>query len=293
MEPKTILVTGASDGIGKETAKTLAKLGHHVIMHGRNPQKTEAAFEEIKKESGNNHIEMYLADFLSLANVKSFADQIIKNYSHLDVLINNAGAQYTDKREITSEGHEKTMVVNVFAPMLLTTLLLKLLGKSKSARVVTVSSASHMFGGRPNLNDIELENKYSMTKAYALSKLYIIWIMQHFVEEAKNSGIKNITFNTVHPGSTKTSLGREAIRLWKQKIFYFLWQPMMISINKAAASSIRAAVSPDLEGVTGKYFGPKKEEKPAKKNHSPENEKKLWEYAMQVIGPYLGTDMVC
>src|SRR5690349_12796389 len=129
MEKKIILITGASDGIGKETAITLAKQGHTIIIHGRNKQKTQTAFEEIKKESGNNNVDMFLADFLSLAEVKSFAEKIKQKYDHLDVLINNAGAQFTEERETTSAGHEKTMVINVFAPMLLTTLLLDLLKK--------------------------------------------------------------------------------------------------------------------------------------------------------------------
>lgn len=131
MEHKIILVTGASDGIGKETAKALAMQGHTIILHGRNKQKTQAVYEEIKAETGNDKIDMLLADFLSFAEVKRFADSVKQKYDHLDVLVNNAGAQFTDKRETTNEGHEKTMVINVFAPFLLTTLLLDLLKKKQ------------------------------------------------------------------------------------------------------------------------------------------------------------------
>ena len=197
MEQKIILITGASDGIGKETAITLARQGHTIIIHGRNKQKTQAAFEEIKKASGNNNVDMFLADFLSLAEVKGLAEKIKQKYDRLNVLINNAGAQFTEQRETTIEGHEKTIVINVFAPLLLTTLLLDLLKKSKSARVVTVSSASHKMGGEPDVNDIELKNSYSMTRSYSFSKLYIIWIMQHFIKEMKKRGINNITFISV------------------------------------------------------------------------------------------------
>lgn len=287
MENKTILITGASDGIGKETAKTLAKQGHHIIIHGRNKQKAEAALEEIKRESGNKNIDMYLADFLSLAEVKKFADTIKQKYDHVDVLINNAGAQFGDKRETTSEGHEKTMVINVFAPYLLTTLLLDLLKKSKSARVVTVSSASHSMSGKPDLNDFELTNNYSMTKAYGISKLYVIWIMQHFVSEMKKAGINNITFNTVHPGSTDTSLGRESTKSLKYKIIYYLWKPMMNSMEKAISPSIKCATAPEMEGVSGKYFGPKGEETPSQKYYSAENEQIVWDYCMETLKPYV------
>ncbi len=287
MERKIILITGASDGIGKETAKTLAKQGHTIIIHGRNKQKTQAVYDEIKAETGNNNIDMFTADFLSLADVKRFAEDIKHKYEYLDVLINNAGGQFTEKRETTDEGLEKTMVINVFAPFLLTTLLLDLLQKSKSARVVTVSSASHAMGGKPDLNDIELKNNYTMSKIYAFSKLYIIWVMQHFVSEMKKNGNNNITFNTVHPSSVRTSLGREAMKSLKWKIIYFLWQPMMISVAKGASPSIKLATAPEFEGVTGKYYGPKGEEKPNQKYYSAENEKTVWEYCIKVTAKYL------
>lgn len=284
---KIILITGASDGIGKETATTLAKQGHEIIIHGRNKQKTEAALEEIKRLSGNSDVTMFLGDFLTLSGVRKFAEEIRNNYEYLDVLINNAGAQFTEKREVTSEGHEKTMVINVFAPMLLTTLLLDLLKNSQSARVVTVSSDSHRMTGKPDLNDVELTKGYSMAKSYALSKLYVIWIMNHFIKKTKDAGINNITFNCVHPGSTQSSLGREAVTSWKWKIIYFVWQLMMIPIDKAASSSIYAATAPEMEGVSGKYFGPKGEEQPGKKHYSYENEVKVWDYSSNVISQYV------
>ena len=101
MDNKVILITGASDGIGKETAKALAKQGHTIIMHGRNPQKTKSAYEEVKTKSDNNNIEYLVADFLSLAEIKRFADNIKQKYDRLDVLVNNAGAQFTGKRKTT------------------------------------------------------------------------------------------------------------------------------------------------------------------------------------------------
>lgn len=287
MKKKIILVTGASDGIGKETAKTLARQGHTLILHGRDVKKTEAVYEEIRAESGNGGVGMVVADLLSLAEVKRMADNIKQKYDHLDVLINNAGAQFTEKRETTSEGHEKTMTINVLTPFLLTTLLIDVLRKSPSARVVTVSSSSHAMTGKPNLDDIELVQNYTMAKAYGLSKLYVIWVMQHFVSEMKRLGINNIAFNSVHPGSTATNLGREAIKSLKWRIIYFLWKPMMISVARAASSSVYAAISSDLEGVTGRYFGPKGEEKPSDKFYSIENETRIWDYCKKATESYL------
>ena len=287
MESKIILITGASDGIGKETAKALAKQGHTIILHGRNPQKTKAAYEEVKAESGNPNMDYMVADFLSLAEVRDFAGKIKQKYDRLDVLVNNAGAQFTGKRETTAEGHEKTMTINIFAPHLLTMLLLPLLQKSPSARVVTVASAAHKMAGRPDLNDIELAQNYSMAKAYGISKLYVIWIMRHFVSEMKKDRIANITFNTVHPASAVSNLGRESTKALGAKIIYFLWRPIMKTTAQGATSSIYAATSPELEGVTGKYYGLKGEEKPSEKYYSPQNEQIVWDYSMNVIKPYL------
>ncbi|NDV64914.1 SDR family NAD(P)-dependent oxidoreductase [Bacteroides sp. 224] len=286
MDSKIILVTGASDGIGKETAMTLAKQGHTIIIHGRNKQKLQAVYNDIKAETGNTNIDMFTADFLSFAEIKRFADTIKQKYDRLDILVNNAGAQFTDKRETTIDGHEKTMMINVFAPFLLTTLLLDLLKKSPSARVVTVSSASHKMGGKPDLNDIELKNNYTMSRAYGFSKLYVIWVMRHFITETKKAGINNITFNCVHPASTQTNLARESSSSLRFRIIMFLWKPMLISLAKGAKSSIEAGVSPKLEGVTGKYFGPKGEEKVSDKYYSTQNEQIIWDYCLKVTEDY-------
>lgn len=287
MKHKIILITGASDGVGKQTAITLAKQGHTLIIHGRNKAKTKASYDEIIASSGNHNVEMYTADFLLLASVKSFAEEIKGKYERIDVLINNAGAQFTDTREVTNEGHEKTMVINVFAPMLLTFLLMDLLKKSESARVVTVASDAHKMTGKPNLDDLELSQGYTMPKAYGLSKLYIIWVMRHFTPEMHRLGINNITFNSVHPGSTASNLGREAAKSWKWKIIFFLWAPLLISIDKAASSSVLAATSETLEGINNKYIGPKGEESVKEKYYSTENEQKVWNYSMNVIKDYL------
>ncbi|MDR2431812.1 MAG: hypothetical protein LBD99_06135 [Candidatus Margulisbacteria bacterium] len=107
--------------------------------------------------------------------------------------------------------------------------------------------------------------------------------MRHFVSEMKRSGIANITFNTVHPGSAATNLACESSKLWKFRIIMFLWIPMLTTVAKGASSSIKAAAAPELEGVTGKYFGTKGEEKPSDKYYSPENEQAVWEYCRKAV----------
>ena len=126
------------------------------------------------------------------------------------MLINNAGGQFGETRQTTSEGHEKTFAINTLAPFLLTRLLMPLLEKSPSARVVTVSSASYQQGGEVIWEDIELEHHYSLTKIYGLSKRYVWWLMRQFAVELEKRGVKNVTINTCEPGSAKTNLARES-----------------------------------------------------------------------------------
>jgi len=278
MEKKTILITGASSGIGKETAMTLAKQGHQLIIHGRDPEKTKAVFDEIVKTTGNQDIEMLTADLSLMAEVKAFADKIIAKHDHLDVLINNAGGQFGETRLVTSEGHERTFAINTLAPFLLTKLLLPLLEKSVSARVVTVSSASYQQGGDVPWDDIELERHYSLTKSYGLSKRYVWWLMRQFAVELEKRGVKNVTVNTCEPGSAKTDLARESIKETWFKVLTILWQPMMWSVEKAAATSIYLATSPEVEGKTGGFYGKCKPKSIKEKWMSEEGQRKIWEY---------------
>ena len=280
MEKKIILVTGASDGIGKETAKQLALMGHSVIMHGRNPEKTQKAFEEVKAATGSTELSYALGDFSSLAGVKEFAQNIMAKTDRLDVLINNAGAQFRSRNE-TPEGHELTMQVNLLAPFLLTSLLMPLLQKSPSARVVTVSSAAHKMGGAPLLDDMDLKDNFSLTRSYGLSKLYVIWAMRHFVKDCRAKGIGNVSFNLTHPGSAMTRLARDTSKNPLFAIVGILWLPMMNSVAKGACPSVHEATAPELEGVSLKYFGPKGEDKISDKFWSEEAEQKVWDWCME------------
>lgn len=287
MGNKIMLITGATSGIGKEAAKTLAKQGHTVIVHGRNKEKTEATMQELKKETGNDKIGMLIADLESFADIKRMADEFKEKYDHLDVLINNAGNQYGGTWEGTAEGHEKTIMVNSFAPFFLTYLMLELLSNSGDGRVITVSSASHDQGGAPIMDDIELKNNYTYGKAYGVSKLYANWIIRHFFKYCKENGIKNITFNIVHPGSAKTNLGNTGNRPLAMKILFFLWRPMMTSVEKGAAPTIFAANSPEMNGKNDCYIGPKGFEKAAERYYTEENEQILWDYCMKIAEPYM------
>ena len=287
MDKKIILITGASSGIGRQTAMELAKQGHQLIIHGQDPEKTKGVFEEIIKETGNKDIEMFAADFSLMAEVKSFSEKIKEKYDHLDVLINNAGAQFGGTREETSEGHEKTIAINTLAPFLLTNLLMDLLKKSTSARIVTVSSESYRQGGTPNWDDIEMVHDYSLTRSYGLSKRFVWWLMREFSERLKKNGIKNVTVNTCEPGSAVTGLQRVSGQGTMMKIVMFLWKPFVWSVEKAAATSIYLATSEDVEGISGKFYGDCKEKDIKSKWISDEGQKKIWDYCAKACKPYL------
>ena len=287
MDKKIILVTGASSGIGRVTALELARQGHTLIIHGRNEQKTREVLDEIIAATGNEDVRMLTADLSLMAEVNAFADKVAQMYDHLDVLINNAGGQFGETRQATSEGHERTFAINALAPFLLTRLLMPLLEKSPSARVVTVSSASYQQGGEVDWNDIEFEKKYSLTRSYGQSKRYVWWLMRQFTVELEKRGVKSVTVNTCEPGSAKTNLARESQKELWFRILLVLWKPMMWSVEKAAATSIWLATSSEVEGKTGGFYGNKRELKVKQKLVSSESQQRIWNYCEKVCKDYL------
>ena len=180
MDKKIILITGATDGIGKEATKNLAKQGHKIIIQGRNPEKIKKVIEEIKSENKEADLDSAVADLLSFKQMKIMCGELLKKYDHLDVLVNNAGAVFDVERKLTEDGEERTFQLNVYAPFLLSHLLLPIIQKSKSGRIVFEGSSSHRVSRQPDLNDMKCEKEYDGQGNYNLSKLYLIWIMRHF-----------------------------------------------------------------------------------------------------------------
>ncbi|MGG0175849.1 SDR family NAD(P)-dependent oxidoreductase [Gottfriedia acidiceleris] len=288
MENKIILITGATDGIGKVAAKTLAKQGHTVIIHGRNRKKAQLVCDEIKIETGNPKVDILIADLFSFTDIKRMSEDFKQKYDRLDVLINNAGAFFGKNREVTIDGYEKTMTLNLFSPLLLTELLLDVLSKSPSARIINTSSATHkMPAAKPVFNDLQLEKNYTPSKSYALSKLYTIWVTRHLANVLKDRGLNNITANVYHPGAVATRFGQDSDKGFISNMIFKLALPFMTNPDKGADTTVYLATSRDVENITGKYFGNMKEEKTSDKFYSAENETKIWDYCMQIISPFL------
>jgi NAD(P)-dependent dehydrogenase (short-subunit alcohol dehydrogenase family) len=271
MKGKIILVTGATDGIGKETAQELAKMGAHVIIHGRNSERAQKTKEEIRKATGNEELDIVVADYCSLKQVKTMADEIIAKYPRLDILLNNAGV-YQKDRLITEDGFEQSFQVNHLAVFLLTNLLLNLLKKSAPSRIVTVASTNHLGSGL-DFNDLQLKNDFDGEKAYRLSKLGCIYMSYELAEQLKGTGV---TSNSLHPGVVDTKMLRFAHK-----------DLQGISLAQGACTSVYLATSPEVKRVTGKFFNQCQEVRSKEITYDTVTRKKFWEISEKLLAKYL------
>lgn len=248
MHGKTCLVTGATSGIGKVTAKALAELGGEVIIAGRDRRKVEDIIEWIKIDTGNKSIHPAVADFTNLHEIHDLAQSVKDRFSRLDVLVNNAGAFFNTRQE-TAYGVEKTFLVNHLAPFLLTNLLMDVLNTGTQARIVNISSEAHRYGSI-DFDDLQYKRGYAGMKAYARSKLANIYFTYELARRLHGS---SITANAVHPGHVATNM-------WKSNfpvigpVLKWVMGFLAISPQEGADTSIYVVTSPELEGVTGKYF---------------------------------------
>ena len=288
MESKKILITGATQGLGKVTAIALARQGHHIIIHGRNSSKLQTVAEEIKTKIGNKQVDTIIADLFSLADTKRMADEFKSRFDRLDVLINNAGAFLNKQRETTAEGFEKTITLNLFAPFILMQSLTDVLAKSDSARIINLSSAMHRRGGKPDFNDFQLEKSYSPARAYGLSKLYLIWITRHMAKYLKEKGINNVTVNASHPGAVATNFGQDSDKGFFINMVFKVALLFMDKPEDGVRTSIYLATSPEVEHVTGEFFNSReKPEKPDERYYSVKNEQRVWDYCKKIAELYL------
>ncbi len=276
---KTILITGATNGIGKVAALGLAKTGAEIVLAGRNPKKTEQVAQRIKAESGNPHIDYLVADLSSMQQVRELGQAFIQKYPHLHVLVNNAGAIYAN-RSLTQDGYERTFALNHLAYFLLTNLLLDRLIASAPARIINVSSDAHE-AARMDFDDLQNEHHYSYggNRSYGQSKLANLLFTY---ELARRLAGKGVTVNAVHPGAVATGFGENNRgAMWVgMRIFH----QFSLTPEQGADTLVYLASSPEVEGITGKYWTKCRAVKSSPVSYDESAQMRLWSISAQLTG---------
>jgi NAD(P)-dependent dehydrogenase (short-subunit alcohol dehydrogenase family) len=280
---RTCLVTGATSGIGLETALGLARRGARVLCVGRNEAKGENAVADIVRRSGNDAVELLLADLSSQAQIRALAAEVESRAPALHLLVNNAGLVNL-RREITSDGLEATFAVNHLAYFLLTRLLLERLVASAPARIVNVASDAQRFGSL-DFDDLQSERRYqgfamaAAMRVYGTSKLANILFTTELARRLEGSGV---TANCVHPGAVATGLGTNNGRFGQslmRVVGLFMRTP-----EQGAATSLYAATSPELEGVSGRYYANEREAEPVAAARDTDDARRLWAESSCLVG---------
>jgi NAD(P)-dependent dehydrogenase (short-subunit alcohol dehydrogenase family) len=266
---QTILVTGATNGLGLALVQTLAEKGATVLLHGRDKRRGRALLDEIRQETGNEKLQFYCADLASLEQTSELAQQVAAEQAHLDVLVNNAGVGFgkdSSKRELSRDGYELRLAVNYLAPYLLVRGLLPKLKASAPARIVNVASV----GQAPlNFDDIMSERGYSGVTAYRQSKLAMIAWTFYLAAQLATS---QVTVNALHPAS-----------LMPTKMVLEAGWSVMSTVEEGLEATLRLVVDPALDGVTGKYFDGLKEAKANSQAYDLEVRNQLAELTEELI----------
>ena len=275
---KTVLVTGATSGIGLESSVELARRGARVVMVGRDAGRTEAAHADVAARSGSSEVSTLLCDFSSQAAIRALAQSFRERHAALHVLVNNAGG-VNKKRRLTADGIEATFAVNHLGYFLLTNLLLDLLVNSAPARVVTVASAGHRRGSL-NFQDLGFEKGYGVMRAYARSKLANVLFANELARRLAGTGV---TSNSLHPGVVATNIWSGA-PWWAKPIIAVLFRPFFTSAENGGLRIVQLAADPELEGVTGRYFEDGEEIDPAPLARDEPLARRLWDVSAALAG---------
>lgn len=275
---KVCLVTGATAGIGKITASALAKMGAEVVIHGRDQAKADASAREIKKTTGNQKVHYILADYSDLDQVREMSGEFQKKYPRLDLLVNNAGA-FFNRRIPTTYGVEMTFLVNHLAPFLLTNTLLDSLKSSGPARILTVSSEAHR-QDQMNFQDLGFKKGYFGIKAYARSKLANILFTYELARRLEGTGV---TVNALHPGHIATDIWKTNFGILGPALKWFMSQ-FSLTPEEGAENSIYLASSPEVTGISGKYFIKSEPAPSSPLSSDPAIARQLWEISEKMTG---------
>jgi NAD(P)-dependent dehydrogenase (short-subunit alcohol dehydrogenase family) len=277
MKNKICLVTGATSGIGGATALELARLGATVICAGRNRTKCARSVERIRHSTGNSSVDFLVADLSSQAEIHHLAEEIRGRYERLDVLVNNAGG-YFRFRQLTVDGLETTFALNHLAYFLLTLLLLERLQASSSSRIVIISSTDHE-SARIEFDDLMGERRYDRRVAYAQSKLSNILFTYELARRLRGSAP---SVNALCPGAVRTNLG--ANNGWLRKKVANLLDTKRVSPEEGARTPIYLATSPEVSGVSGRFFRAQKEVRSSDVSYDRRTAERLWEVSEQLTG---------
>ena len=277
MAGKTVLITGASGGIGRATAVGLATMGAHLAITGRDRGRTAGAADEIRA-AGGGQVDVFVADLSDQGEVRRLAGEVLQRLSRIDVLINNVGG-YWNTRHVTADGLEYTLALNHLAAFLLTQLLLDRLTQSTPARVVTVSS-NVQAQGRIDFDDIQGMRSYSGARAYNQSKLANVLFTY---ELARRLPAESVTANALQPGVVSTSFGAEDPAT-VQRVFIPFLRLLMKTPAQGAAMSIQLASAPDLDHVTGRYFANGKPKKSSPRSYDEAAAMRLWQVSTDLVG---------
>jgi len=273
---KTALITGATSGIGKEAAMSLAKAGAELVIVGRNKALTEVTAQEIKSKTGNQKVDFLLGDLSSQADVRRIAKEFLNSGLPLHILLNNAGAIFPDFKE-SADGIEMTWALNHLGYFLLTNLLLDRIRKSGPARIVNVSSNAHIAIRKMNFNNPEFRGNYRAFQAYGHSKLANILFTRELAQRLQDTGI---TANCLHPGFVASSFAK-SFRYFRN--LAFLIRLFQISVAKGAKTSVYLCASPEVEKVTGEYFAHCKIARSTAPGRNIEAAKQLWQLSEKMV----------
>jgi NAD(P)-dependent dehydrogenase (short-subunit alcohol dehydrogenase family) len=269
VEEQTILVTGATDGLGRALARELAARGATVLVHGRRQERLDDTLREIREGTGSDRLRPYRADLASLEQVRRLAREVGAE-QRLDVLVNNAGLAGTGDREVSADGLELRFAVNYLAPFLLTRLLLPLLRRSAPARIVNVASVGQV---PIDFDDVLLERGWEPLRAYRQSKLAQVMFTFELAERLRAAGETGVTVTALHPAT-----------LMDTKMAIESFGYAMSTVDEGVAATLRLAVAPEVDGVSGRYFDGLRESRANAQAYDPEARRRLWRLSEQLAG---------
>jgi NAD(P)-dependent dehydrogenase (short-subunit alcohol dehydrogenase family) len=270
MHNKTVIITGATAGIGLAAAEELAEMGARVVGISRDPDKCARVAGQLQEKTGNGDIGFFCADLSSLTEVRRVADDLLAQFPRIDILINNAGAIFV-RRKLTVDGIERTFALNHLSNFLLTDLLLDRIAASAPARIINVSSSSH-YKGRIHFDDPQLKRGYAAFRAYQQSKLANVLFTYELDRKLKGNGV---TVNAMHPGLVRTDIAKD--NGWLFRLFQPLYLKWSRTPEEGARTIVYLASSAEVEGVSGKFFIDERPVRSAKASYNLEDAARLWE----------------